>query len=300
MFKNILVFKFNPDWKPDVSVMEQQMDSKRYVECGESQEKSVGWTEPRGEANGALVEVVGGQLLVKVCRESKVLPGSAVKGEVDKKIKLILETTGRKVGKKEKRELLDDQRFQMLSKAFTKKSASLIWFNRAEHFLVIEAGSQPQADETITLLVSTFEGLIVTALQTKETPSAAMSSWLDTQELPPDFTADRDCVLKAMDESKAVIRYTRHPLDIEEIRAHISAGKVPTQLALTWSSRVSFMLFDNCSLKKIEFIESSADLSDKPGIKDGFDADVTISTGFLTPMLKALIDALGGEVAMAA
>lgn len=32
------------------------------------------------------------------------------------------------------------------------------------------------------------------------------------------FSVDRECELKAADESKAVVRYSRHPLDTGELR----------------------------------------------------------------------------------
>lgn len=39
----------------------------RFVECGLTQEKSVGWIEPRGVAHSPLVESVGGQWMLKLC-----------------------------------------------------------------------------------------------------------------------------------------------------------------------------------------------------------------------------------------
>ena len=57
------------------------------------------------------------------------------------------------------------------------------------------------------------------------------------------------------DEAKAVVRYARHPLDIEEVQAHIAAGKLPTKLALTWESRISFLLTDKLEIKRIRALD---------------------------------------------
>jgi recombination associated protein RdgC len=46
------------------------------MECGATQEKSLGWVVPRGEAHGPLAESVGGQWILRFMVESKVLPGS--------------------------------------------------------------------------------------------------------------------------------------------------------------------------------------------------------------------------------
>lgn len=59
----------------------------------------------------------------------------------------------------------------------------------------------------------------------------------------------RETELKACDESKAVVRYARHPLDIDEVRQHIEHGKLPTRLAMTWEHRVSFVLAEASRLR---------------------------------------------------
>ena len=41
---------------------------------------------------------------------------------------------------------------------------------------------------------------------------------------------------------KSVVRYARHSLDIDEVRAHLTSGKMPTRLALSWNERVAFTL----------------------------------------------------------
>ena len=120
-----------------------------------------------------------------------------------------------------------------------------------------------------------------------------MAHWLATQEPPVGFSIDRECELKSADEAKAVVRYARHPLDIEEIQAHIAAGKLPTKLALTWDDRVSFMLTEGMQLKKVAFLDTVFE-----GTKaddGGFDTDVAIATGELVKLIPDLIEALGGE-----
>ena len=107
------------------------------------------------------------------------------------------------------------------------------------------------------------------------------------------FSIDRECELKSADESKAVVRYARHPLDIEEVQQHIQQGKLPTKLALTWDDRVSFMLTEGLQVRKLSFLDTVFE-----GTKaddGGFDTDVAIATGELVKLIPDLIEALGGE-----
>ena len=54
-----------------IEQLEEKLQEAPFVECGLTQERSVGWTPPRGEANGVLAESIGGQWLLKLMMESK-------------------------------------------------------------------------------------------------------------------------------------------------------------------------------------------------------------------------------------
>ena len=293
-----MVYRMVSEWTMTQAQLEEALDKARFAPCGASQEKSVGWMEPRGQAHGPLTEVIGGQWILQQMVETKAVPGSVVKRKVEERAQQIEATTGRKPGKKEKRELAEDARQALLPMAFTKQSTVRVWIDPQNARLVLDAGSQSKADETMTALVTAIDGLAVQLVDTKTSPAVAMSEWLSTHEAPPGFSVDRECELKAPDESRAVVRYTRHALDTDEVSQHITMGKVPTRLALTWNDRVSFVLTEALQLKKVALLDVV--LEDKPAAAgdrkdDGFDTDVALITGELRQLLPALFDALGGE-----
>ena len=294
VFKNMIVYRVGPEWSATVAQIEESLDAGRFVECGSTQEKSIGWVEPRGEANGPLVESVGGQLILKLMIETRSLPGSVVTRRTKERVALIEATTGRKPGKKETRDIKDDIRLELLPLAFTKQTSIGIWIDPKARLLVIDAASQARTDDVVTMLVKSLDGLSLALLNTKVSPTAAMSDWLISQEAPAGFSVDRECELKAADESKAVVRYARHPLDNEEVRQHVQSGKLPTRLALTWDSRVSFVLTERLQIKKLAFLDVVFDGA-STGKDDGFDADTAIATGELRKLLPDLLEALGGE-----
>ncbi|TXT41577.1 MAG: recombination associated protein RdgC [Comamonadaceae bacterium] len=295
MFKNVIMYRIAPGWGSTAEEVEARLQDNHFVECGASQEKSLGWLEPRGEANGPLLEVVAGQWILKLMTETRALPASVVNRKTQERVAQIETSTGRKPGKKETRDLKDDIRLELLPMAFTKQSSTLVWIDREAQLLVMDAGSQARADELVTLLVQSLPGLALSLVNTQVSPSAAMAGWLVTQEAPQGFSVDRECELKAADESKAVVRYARHRLDTEEVKQHIEGGKMPTRLALTWDDRVSFVLTEGLQLKKMAFLDVVFEGASS-GKDDGFDADVAISTGELQKVLPDLLLALGGEM----
>jgi recombination associated protein RdgC len=295
VFKNVIVYRIGPQWSATLAQIEESLESARFVECGASQEKSIGWTEPRGEDHGPLAEAVAGQFLLKLMLETRALPSSVVNRKAKERVAQIEASTGRKPGKKETRDIKEDIRLELMPLAFTKQSSVTVWLDPEARYLVVDAASQAKADEVLTLLVKCLPDMSATLLNTQMSPTAAMSHWLISQEAPQGFSVDRECELKAADESKAVVRYARHPLDNEEVRQHVQGGKLPTRLALTWNNRVSFVLTEALQIKKIAFLEVVFEGA-STGKNDGFDTDATIATGELRQLLPALLEALGGEV----
>lgn len=293
MFKNLIPYRIAPGFSAAIGDLEDSLAKAPFVECGATQEKSIGWTPPRGEKHGALVEAVAGQLIMRFMSETKVLPGSVLARKVKDKAERIEQETGRKPGKKESKELREEAKLDLLPMAFTKVSSSWVWIDPVSRLLVIDTNSQGRADEIVTLLVEALPSLSVSLLNTQTSPQAAMAHWLKEQEPPVDFTVDRECELKAADESKASVKYGRHPLDIEEVQAHIDAGKLPTKLALTWDDRVSFVLTEGGQLKKLSFLDTV--FEGQKSEDSGFDADVAIATGELRKLIPDLVEALGGE-----
>lgn len=294
MFKNLTIYRLAAGWAPQIVAMEEALDAARFTECGATQDLSFGWVPPR-EENGALVEYVAGQRILKLLVETKTVPASAVLKHARAAAASIEATTGCKPGRKEMKELREDAQLALLPQAFPKQAAVLVWIDHDRDLLVLDASSQNDIDLAITALVKAFDGLALTMLQTNTTPLTAMTQWLaDAETVPEGFTVGRETELKAADESKSAVRFKNHHLDTDEIKKHITEGKLPTRLALEWEGRVAFTLTEGLQLKKIEFLDGVFD--DAGQDEDGFDADVAIATGELAKLIPDLIEALGGEL----
>jgi recombination associated protein RdgC len=300
MFKNALLYRIGP-WEPPSSAeIESRLDTGRFVECGASQLESAGWVEPRGEKNGVLMEGVGGQLILKLCIERKAVPSQVVKNTLEQQLEKIEADTGRRPKGKKARELKEDIVHGLLPRAFPKRSTTTIWIDPRANLVTVGAGSVKAADRIVSMLLELLGGgITLTLLQTETSAGTAMAEWLKTREAPPGFTIDRECELKQPDSEKSTVRYARHTLDIEEVGEHIAQGKLPTQLAMTWNSRVSFVLTEAMSIKKIKLLDVALEGAGSTGGKEdnGFDADVAITTGELGQLIPDLINALGGELA---
>lgn len=290
-----MVYRLGEEELPSLEKMEEALDAARFAPCAASQELAMGWVPPRGDAHGPLVESVAGQRVLQFKVETKVVPSTVVRRKADEAAAQIEATTGRKPGKKEMRDLRDDAKHALLPQAFSKLASVSVWLDASQRLLVLDAASQSRADAVITALVNALPGFAPRLLNTQVTPQAAMSAWLTAGEADGAFQIERECELKASSEDRAVVKYTRHTLDTDEVKQHIAHGKLPTKLALNWQGRVGFMLSESMALKKIAFLDTVFEGTSREK-ENGFDADVAIATGELGQLLPELVEALGGEL----
>ena len=296
MFKNALVYRIDQWDQPALADIEARLDGARFTECGATQTESAGWVEPRGEKHGPLLENVGGHWILTLCTETRAVPGSAVKNQLEQRLEKIKEETGRRPKGKQAKELKEEIIHKLLPRAFPKRSTTWVWLDLEARLVLIGAASLKKADGVVTRLLELLGGgLMLSLVQTELSCATAMAEWLSSKEAPAGFSIDRECELKQPDSEKSTVRYARHTLDIDEVGEHIKQGKLPTQLALTWNNRVSFVLTEALSIKKIKLLDVVIEGAAKED--GGFDADVAITTGELRQLIPDLLEALGGAVA---
>ena len=300
MLKNAFVYRIQHWDAPTLTDIESRLARGRFVECGATQTESTGWVAPRGENHAALAEDVAGQLILRLCIETKAVPGGVVKTQLQAQLDAIEQQTGRRPKGKHAREVKDAVVHALLPRAFPKRAETPVWLDRDARVVWVGTASAKRADTVVTQLVESLGGgLKLDLLQTEVSPATAMSTWLTEKEAPAGFSIDRDCELRQPDSEKASVRYARHTLDIDEVGEHIRQGKLPTQLALTWAGRVSFVLTEALTLKRIRLLDgvlegAGIDAATAGRDDSGFDADVAIATGELRQLLPALLEALGG------
>jgi recombination associated protein RdgC len=95
------------------------------------------------------------------------------------------------------------------------------------------------------------------------------------------------------------VRWARHPLAPAEVRAHLGAGKLPAKLGLTWNDRVAFVLDKALAVKRVQFLDVTADdRAQGESAAEQFDIDAALATGELSQLVGELTAALGGLAAV--
>lgn len=285
---NLTLYRIGGDL-PLLMAMDESLQALAFVPCGPTQPASKGFVPPRGDKHGALVEAQAGNWIVAVMFEDRALPAAVVKREVEAMADRAEAETGRRPRGKALRELKEQAVHTLLPRAFPRQTRVLAWIDTAARLLAVDTSSAKRADAVAALLVDAAGRMNLAPLQTTLAPDNAMQHWL-ASDMPHGFAAGTRCELKQPDGEKATVRYTRHPVDSEELSRYLQQGKRPTHLEMSWGERASFVLTASGALKGVELFGMG---EIEEGL-DAFDADVAIATGELRPMLAALIDALGG------
>lgn len=207
------------------------------------------------------------------------------------------EQGGRKLGRKELRDLKEDTIGELLPRAFSRYRATFAWIDPVAGWLVIDAASPKKLEEIVEVLRRSLDEFPVAPLKTQVSPVTSMTEWLVGGDGPHGFTVDQDCELRSQQDEKSTVRYARHPLDTQEIRNHIAQGMQPSRLALTWQDRISFVLTDKLEVKRVVFLDvvKSEAGADQESEEEQLDADFALMTGQLGKFLPDLVAALGGE-----
>jgi recombination associated protein RdgC len=292
-FRNLQLYRLPKNWADNPAALEDQLAKQLLQPCSASAMQSIGWVAPR--PGGALIHSVNRQWLLALGAEQRLLPASVIKQFANDKAKDIEETEGRKVGRKEMRELREAMTLELMPRAFVRRRTTFGWIDPVNGWLVIDAASPAKAEEFLEHLRKSAEGLPARLVQVNQSPSAAMTGWVAAGEAPTGFTLDQDLELRSAEN--ATVRYVKHTLEGEEIGRHIAAGKVVTRLAMTWNERISLLLNENLQLKRLAFLDILKDEADGQAENEDerFDIDFTLMTGEVARLLDDLLAALGGE-----
>lgn len=301
MLQNAILLKLADGWPHSATDLEEAIADVPFVPCSATQQQSIGWVPPRGHEHGALVETVNGQWLARFAIEVRKVPADAVRKKTKEMADAITKQTGREPGKKEMRDLRDDALVSLLPQAFPKRTDVHVWIDPERRFMWVDATSQGKVDELVSSLVRLAKpGFGIRLLQTARSPQEAMTSWLaapDTEDvLPEAFTIGSECELRGGGDQPATVRFSKHALNVEQVRQNIAEGKLPTKMSLVYQGRIEFVLNHALALRKIRFLDGVLDQAPPQEVADRFDADAALATGELAPLMDDLVEALEGEL----
>ncbi len=295
-FKHAMIFRLTKTLDWDSERLQQQLVQCEFHACSQADMSKFGWANPlRGSE--LLHFSVGKQVLLVAHKEEKILPSHVVKRELDSRIEAQEQKENRKLKKTEKQALKDDVVSLLLPRAFSKHQQTALWIDAENDLIYVDAASSKRAEDVLALLRKSLGSLPVVPLSFANEPTLIMSDWVARDKRPQWLTVLEDAELKGSQDN-AVIRCKQQALDADEMLLLLQAGKQISKLALEWEEHLTFVLNEDCSLKRLKFADQIRDKNDdilKEDVAQRFDADFVLMTGILAKLTANLLEEFGGE-----
>ena len=253
-FKQLTIYPLNKDKLPDLEMLANKLQEAAFKPCMGLDWDSVGFSSPVS-FSPEMVFPAQNTWRIALKKEEKVLPAAVVRDILDEKINEIREIEGRNVGRKEKIELKENITDDLLPRAFTKSSKTEGIIDSQYGFLLINQANSNRAEMLLTKLRDALGGLEAKLPRTQQSPGSLMTEWLLQGSAAGHFELDSDCELKGLGDAAPVVRISHQDLTAEEVINLVKNGKIVTQLGLCWQDRVRFVLTQDLTLKRIQFLD---------------------------------------------
>ena len=253
-FKQLTIYPLNKDKLPDLEMLANKLQEAAFKPCMGLDWDSVGFSSPVS-FSPEMVFPAQNTWRIALKKEEKVLPAAVVRDILDEKINEIREVEGRNVGRKEKIELKENITDDLLPRAFTKSSKTEAILDSQYGFLLINQANSNRAEMLLTKLRDALGGLEAKLPRTQQSPGSLMTEWLLQGSAAGHFELDSDCELKGLGDAAPVVRISHQDLTAEEVINLVKNGKIVTQLGLCWQDRVRFVLTQDFTLKRIQFLD---------------------------------------------
>ncbi len=298
-FKNLALYRFTEPFKLVAEELETKLAENRFRPCTSHDEFSLGWTSPIGNNADQLIHASNGFFMLCLKKQEKVIPAAVINEMLLEKVSELEEQEARKLSKKERSALKDELIFELLPRAFSFSKKTYAYIDPKGEWLIVDAASAKKAEDLLSYLRKCLGSLPVVPINTIERPVATMTQWLvESSSVPKDIEIEDECELRSAEEEGSIIRCKRHDLSLPEITNHLDNGKQVIKLAINWSERLSFIVDENLSIKRLKFLDLIQDQVADTEVDDElskFDVEFSIMSLELANFLPRLIEVFGGE-----
>ncbi len=290
-FRNLSLFRFPESVSKSLDTLEKDLDKQRLRECGPLELATRGFVSPFGRDSEELMHQFGAYTLVSIGAEERLLPSVVVNEELSARLAKITEKEARRIGAKERKRLKEQVISEFLPRAFIRPSRLSAYLDAEKGWFVIDSASRKAAEDAVSQVRDALGRFPATPVAPEESPRGLMTDWLTGGKLPKGLVLGDECELRDPAEAGAVVRCRRQDLESDEVREHLKSGKQVFQLGLAYDERVSFVLGEDLTVRKLRFMDVVLDEMGEDTAESAR-AELTASFALMTLEFKNLFERL--------
>jgi recombination associated protein RdgC len=297
-FRNLQLYRLGRPFEVSPEVFEEQLSADVFRGCNSMDMLTHGWAPPLGRHGQQLVHAASGYLMICMRKEEKIIPASVVRQLLDDKVASIEAAESREIYRREKMRLKEEIIVDLLPRALTRISNQFAYIDVRNQLLIVDSASPAKAEVLIGQLRNTLGRFPATPVKTNSSLSGLMTHWLGEARAPQGFELGHECELKHPNPDGGIVSCKKQDLESGEIQTHIRQGKQVVKLALQWQERLSCVLHEDLSIKRLRFEDVIREAESETEADDPvsrFDLDFSLMALELATFIPALLEALGGE-----
>lgn len=291
LFRNLTLFRFAPSLRSSLETLHDRLSEHTLRPLGPLELATRGFVSPFGPGHDALSRRIGDRILLTLGGHDKIMPAAVLNHELIKKIDALRQREGRNPGAKERKRLRDEVIMDLLPRAFSRPSMTAAYIDLAKGWLVVDTSSRKVADAVVSAIREALGSFPALPVNAESSPRATMTAWIAGQGIPACYTLGDEFELIEPVDSGASGKFKHQETGTEEIQTHLQAGKQCSRLGLVFNDRLSFVLDETMTVRKLRFLElATADLekTDRDSIEAEVDASFTLMTSELGLLLEQL------------
>lgn len=252
--------------------------------------------------NGAnLVEEFTGGVAFTVRLDQKLIPGSVVKAEVERRAKLVERDTGRKPGKKERAEMKLEVIDGFMPHALVRSTLITCYHHTATNYLIIPTTNKKLAQQVVSLLVNSVGSVKTTTINVANVKGGLtkrLSDWLGGDDEAFSGLSPVNEVQLEQDTRKVTVRMSDLDSASAALKEALASSFTVKSLGLHFEGGLSIggglslKLTDNFQLRGIEI---PAPIEDNE--LDSFGAQATLELVELIDAITFLCEMFGYQEA---
>lgn len=270
-FKNAIIYQLNNDTLLNKDTIEKAVKSQLFTPCGNLDTTKIGWVSPyRDDNQDNLIIDINGQYLLRIKKETKILPAPVIKQALLEKIDKQEQTLSRKLTKNEKATLKDEVMIDLMPRAFSKYNHYWLWIDTDNKRIIIDSSNFKQAEDILAILRKELGALALTPLSIDKPLEQILTTWAKEKLSFPPFILGDQAELKDPLEGNGIISCKNQDITSDEMLIHFDSGKWITKMKIIDDRGVNFIVYSDLTLKRIKFDSIILDENEDIG-SDEFD-----------------------------
>jgi len=283
--KNAIVYKAE---LPAAELLAGHLNEFLFSEIGEVEMARVGFIP--NPITAELVTPFEGGLSLSLRIDEKIIPGAAVRKEVQERVDTIELQMGSKLKRAEKLNIKDMVLQDFCKQAFVKTTVLNAFYNIEHHLLIVATGSKHYAGVLVGYLVKAVGSVKTETIHISDIKhglSTKLKAFLDGDQQAFDgFQIGDFTQLSRKFEQKEVIKYS---VDIDnirdELRENLLSGYIVDSINLRYGD-VSFLLTENFHFKRVDLRELAE--NDEDDLPYRWRHEAAVTTMLLTSVINTL------------